>query len=371
MTIDTGINPLGSPIVDASATNKSSASPLEAGAGSNAAVMNGLLSPSWHVYWDAENEVYKINNPIVILPGGTQLVAIVPKLEDGDWVCKISRTDDNYTAEVLNSSAPATTADESDIIAKVPICTISGDEVIQKHIGTIICVGEEQKEPPKPDHSFKVDDKEVAKIYSSADINITTPEIPEFPEHVESVTAVASANLMDNDDRKSELQGKVSIGARAKSGLVVATFEENGKKVVGLDVVGHHDDEDTEDGLGMHTLGLEKDAQGNLNGPKVFSYGDINLADKLPKADKSLKIDGTEVAKIAASADVEITIPKAESVTGASGTLTLYKEIGYDTTTHVIWGKPVSLTIENGVIKTINDPDAKETITRAVEETAY
>lgn len=209
MTIDTGINPLGSPIVDASATNKSSASPLEAGAGSNAAVMNGLLSPSWHVYWDAENEVYKINNPIVILPGGSQMAATVPKLEDGEWVCKITKTDETYTAEVVNTAAPAPTAEtegeEGDeetpvVVAQVPICTISDDAVVQKHIGTIVIVG-----GGNPDKTLTIDGEEIGKICADRDIEI---------EHkgdfeVEVITGISMAVLNGNlvmTLRKAKLQ---------------------------------------------------------------------------------------------------------------------------------------------------------------------
>lgn len=327
MTIDTGINPLGSPVID-SRTGQNY--PLEAGAGSNAAVMNGILSPSWHVYWDAEEEVYKINNPIVVLPGGNQLVATVPKLEDGDWACKIMKTGDTYTAEVINGSTPSPTADDSGesgtkIIAQIPICTISGVDVIQKHIGTIICVGEKTDPTPATpiDKTISVNgnklkfgeegDKRDVLVAANANINIP---VPEEKEHVDSISGRESVEMMDNPtlNNQESLKGDVVIAPRANSGLVVQSFkkEENGNttNIVGIDLVGHHDDEDTDNRqLGLKTLTLDKGTPESGGVPttvRVFADQDIDLSEMRSKPDKSLAINGKEIAKISADRNVEI-----------------------------------------------------------------
>lgn len=95
----------------------------------------GIL-PAFKVYWDISSKSYKVNDPVVICPDGTRIVASVPdSIEGGDWFCKVTGNDSSYTAEITD-----TVDDEDKTSRYFPIFSVdytTGD-VIQHHVGILV-----------------------------------------------------------------------------------------------------------------------------------------------------------------------------------------------------------------------------------------
>lgn len=158
-----------------------------------------------------------------------------------------------------------------------------------------------------PDKTLNVNGEEVAKVGASDDI------VLEMVGGLKAADPSVGVPMTDNhevDGGETVLNGSVIIGARPNSGIVIHTFEDENGKYIGFDIVGHHSDEDEihEDGirgLGLYTIILEKDDKGLVTkGFRFFGHGDQDLSGFIPKLDKTFTVNNIEIAKIAASKNI-------------------------------------------------------------------